>query len=411
MQPFIYDVGVIGTGMAGTFALLKLTKENKDLNIISFDAGAAPSKRRHQMYGFLGLFPNGDGKLYINDIDKLNNFSNKKNITSALNYFKSITDDNFKFKITKDSGPSKSMIRKLSKLNLDVELNDFVQVIPKEIHQFSKKINKILDKNPNLISRYHTDIVSVVKDGELFLLTDHDDNEYYCKKVLFCVGRSGWRVAQSIFKDFNLELENDFGKYGVRLETSCDNLKEFNKSSCTVKSFKNKVLNWEIGPFSWNGTVIPEDHQDTAIASFRSNENRWKTDKVSFNLFLNNKLDNKGMEEVDRLAKLTFILTNDRVSKEKVSSLINKRSKVSILSEYNKLIPIIKEVSEFLPQVYQKCHFHAPSIMPLCGKVKTKNFQTDVNGLYIAGETLGESGLLFSALSGLLSADSLLKGF
>src|SRR5574339_575618 len=108
-------------------------------------------------------------------------------------------------------------------------------------------------------------------------------------------------------------------------------LKDFNKSNCTL----TKGSDLEIGPFSWYGTVIPEDHLDLAISAFRSNENRWKTDKVSFSLIGNRPFPNTGFEETDRMGKLAFVLANDRVIKERVSAILTKKSRISIIDEYN----------------------------------------------------------------------------
>ncbi len=45
----IFDVGIIGMGVAGTFAALKIAQENKDLKVIGIDCGRPPAKRRVQM--------------------------------------------------------------------------------------------------------------------------------------------------------------------------------------------------------------------------------------------------------------------------------------------------------------------------------------------------------------------------
>ena len=70
--------------------------------------------------------------------------------------------------------------------------------------------------------------------------------EIQCKKIIFAVGRSGWRWANKVYKNFGIVESNDISKFGIRVEMTSSSLKEFNKSNCTLT--KN---NLEIGPFSW----------------------------------------------------------------------------------------------------------------------------------------------------------------
>src|SRR5208282_5902481 len=142
-------------------------------------------------------------------------------------------------------------------------------------------------------------------------------------KVIFCIGRGGWREARNVFNNFGLIEENDTARFGIRVEIPAHILKDFNKSNCRI----NKP-ELEVGPLSWNGTVIPEDNSDMAISAFRSNENRWRTDKVSFQFIGHIHCPNAGFEQTDRIAKLTFLLANDRIIKEKVSSILNKKNKI-----------------------------------------------------------------------------------
>jgi len=65
----IYDVGIIGAGVAGSFASLKLAKEHKNVKAILFDLGRPPMKRRRQLEGWLGCLPNSDVKLYLSHIN------------------------------------------------------------------------------------------------------------------------------------------------------------------------------------------------------------------------------------------------------------------------------------------------------------------------------------------------------
>ncbi len=66
-----YDVAIVGAGMAGSMAAHRLIQKNPDIKIILIDIGRPPGKRRRQIEGFMGCFPNGDGKFYSSDVDKI----------------------------------------------------------------------------------------------------------------------------------------------------------------------------------------------------------------------------------------------------------------------------------------------------------------------------------------------------
>ena len=181
-------------------------------------------------------------------------------------------------------------------------------------------------------------------------------------------------------------------------------MKDFNGSNCSIVG-----NNMEIGPLSWNGTIVPEDHFDFATSAFRGNESRWKTDKVSFSFMGSQKFEGKGFEEVDRLGKLTFILTNDRIMKEKISSFLNDKSKVSILPEYKWLKEKINQFSTIVPNIINKGYMYTPTILPLAPKVKLgKDFSTEVEGLYVVGETAVGPGIMAAAMSGISVANKVL---
>ncbi len=177
-------------------------------------------------------------------------------------------------------------------------------------------------------------------------------------------------------------------------------MKDFNKSNCSL--FKNNI---EIGPFSWFGTIIPEDHVDMAIASFRSNENRWKSDKVSFSLIGNINFENQGFEQTDRLGKLTFVLANDRIIKEKISLILSGKSKISIIPEYKWLNEAILDLSSLIPEIVSKAYFHIPTIVPVASHVHiSSQLETNIPGMFVVGESSGIHGITSAGCMGIIAA-------
>jgi uncharacterized FAD-dependent dehydrogenase len=251
---------------------------------------------------------------------------------------------------------------------------------------------------------FDNEVFSISKNGKTFTI-EAQLGDYECKKVILCCGRAGWDFTNEIYRDFDLIEKNNVARFGVRLEIADSYVKGFNGSNCTL--IKDDI---EIGPFSHNGTVIPEDCFEFALASYRSNEQRWESNNVSFNFVKHFEIEN-GYEQADRIAKLLFIISNDRVLKEKISSILSKRACISLLpKEYNWIVNEINELSNVIPEIINKGYCHIPMIINSLPKIKIKKtLETEMGGLHIAGECLGISGLLSAAISGIICATEVIK--
>lgn len=399
-----FDVGIVGAGVAGAFATLKLAKDHKNTKVILFDLGRPPMKRRRQLEGWLGCLPNSDGKLYQTDVSKVADVIGLRKTKSAHTWMRHAMEKIGAFKVIKDRSPNVAVEKRLKKLGYNIVLNNYVQVYPKEIHALSKYMAETIEQNKNITFCFDNEVMRVTKQKNMFVVTT-EDQEYRCKKLVIAVGRSGWRWAKELYANFGIIDNNDVARFGVRIETNSNIMKEFNRSNCSL--IKEDV---EIGPFSWFGTVIPEDHLDMAISAFRSNENRWKTDKVSFNLIGNRPFPGTGFEQTDRIGKLTFVLANDRIIKERVSSVLAGRSKLSMIKEYDWLKSSIIELGNAIPEILTKAYFHVPTITPLAPKINIgDNLETEVDGMFVVGESAGISGILSAGIMGAAVGDFVCK--
>lgn len=400
-----FDVGIVGAGVAGALATLKLAKDHKNVKTILFDLGRPPMKRRRQLEGWLGCLPNSDGKLYQTDIEKVADLTGLRRAKSAHTQFKHILEQVNTFKVVKDRAPTAAMEKKLKKLGYEVSLNDYVQVYPKEIHILSKYMAEIIEQNKNITFNFDSEVMSVTKQKNIFIVKT-EEQEYRCKKLIIAVGRSGWRWAKNLFTNFGIVDNNDIARFGIRIEANSNIMKDFNRSNCTI----TKGSDLELGPFCWYGTVIPEDHLDMAISAFRSNENRWKSDKVSFNLIGNRSFPGTGFEQTNRIGGLSFVLSNDRIIKERVSTILSDKSKISMIEEYDWLKNVLNELSIVIPEIINKAYFHVPTIMPMAPKINIgDNLETEVDGMFVAGESAGVHGILAAGITGLVAADAVCK--
>lgn len=362
-------------------------------------------KRRRQLEGWLGCLPNSDGKLYLNDLDKVTGVTGLRKSKAAFNWFNKVLSNVDTFKVTKDRAPNVSVEKRLKKIGYDIALNNFIQIYPKDIHALSKYMSEFIEDQTNITYSFDNEVKSIYKQKNVFVIVT-ENQEYRCKKLIIAVGRSGWRWAKELYASLGIIDNNDIARFGIRIELNAPNMKEFNKSNCTL----TKGNDIEIGPFSWNGTVIPEDHLDMAISAFRSNENRWKTDKVSFSLIGNRPFPGTGFEQTDRIGKLTFVLANDRIIKERVSHIIAGKSKISIIPEYNWLSETLADLSVAIPEIAIKAQYHVPTIMPIAPKINIgNNLASEIDGMFVAGESAGIHGLLAAACTGIIAAGEACK--
>ncbi len=400
----VFDIGIVGAGVAGSCAAFKIAKEHKNVKTIVFDLGRPPMKRRRQLEGWLGCLPNSDGKLYISDIAKVSELVSNRKVKSANTYFNNILSNIGKFKIVKDKAPSPSVEKKIKKFGYETSSNDYIQIYPKDIHTLSKYMAGSIEKNNNITFSFDNEVKKIYKQKNIFSIIT-ENQEYKCKKLIIAVGRSGWRWAKELYSNFGIIDNNDIAKFGIRVEANSSIMKDFAKSNCTI----TKGNDLEIGPLCWNGTVIPEDHFDLAISAFRSNENRWKSDKVSFSLIGNRFFPNSGFEQTDRIGKLTFVLSNDRIIRERISYILNDKSRISIIPEYNWLKETINDLTNIIPDI-SKAYFHVPTIVPLPPKINIgDNLESEVEDMFIVGESAGISGILSAALTGIVCADMVCK--
>lgn len=402
-----YDVAIIGMGVAGVFCAHKLATQYKDCKVIGFEGGRPPMKRRYQTTSFLGCLPSSDGKIFINDISKVATLTSTRRANAAYKSFHNVLSNVGDFSaVIKDKKPLISLERRFKKIGYDITLNDYTQTYPKDAHALSKYMANIFDQNKNIVFEFDNEITSVRKDKDEMFVISNGEQEWRSKKLVMAVGRAGWRWATEIYKSLGIIESNDIARYGVRIEMTADNMGDFKGSGCSL----NKGTDIEIGPISWNGTVIPEDHFDMAIAAFRSNENRWKSDKVSFNLIGNRFFDQQGFEQTDRLAKLTFVITNDRIIKERVANIMNGKAKISVIPEYRWLVDAIDELSYAIPEIKTNAYYHAPCIVPMIPQINVgSDLSTEIEGLYCAGESCGISGILAAGISGIIAAGSVSK--
>lgn len=399
-----YDIGIIGAGVAGAFSALRLAEHHKKSKIILFELGRPPQKRRRFLEGWFGCFPTGDGKIYTNDLGKILDIVDGRRAKPLSKWFYKKLEEINPAKPIKTKLPDAGLIKKITDAGFEIEKLNYAQWCPDSIHQLSKIVAERLEDSGNIDFSFDNEVYNFYKKNKGFILST-SEGDFKCKKIILCAGRTGWRWVNKLYRDLGILVRDDIAKYGITIEIPGQYMKNFNKSHCILRR-----EDLEIGPFSWNGSIIQEDHANLTIAAFRSNENRWKTDKVFFPLIGKKHFPDEGCKQTDRLSRLAFLLFGDRVGREKIKYIMKCDSQLNLIPEYQWLKNTLEEINEIIPALISRGYYHCPSIETNLSEIRVgTNLSTEINGLYVAGESAGFVGLAAAGISGAIAAESAVK--
>lgn len=411
-----WDIGIIGAGVSGVFAALRLAERHKNLKVVVFEFGPPPpnclrqdpihvKRRRRQLEGYLGCFPTGDGKVYLDeDADKVLEIADGRRVRAIKDWLSSQLDEVSVTRGVKSKQPSPTIKKVISDNGFDLIMHTYDQWNPDQIHQLSKISAEKIESAGNVYLSFDTEVFDFLKSDKKFVVNT-SQGEFNCKRLILGVGRSGWRWVNGIYKSLGILQEDKIAKYGVRVEMPSSALREFHKSHCSL--IREDV---EVGPLQWMGSIIQEDHDDMTIAAFRSNEVRWKTDKVFFSVQKRIEVKANPCEYIDRIAKLSHLLSGDRVGREKIRSFTNGLGDLAEMPEYSWVGGALKSLEPVFPNIINRGYFHVPDIDTNISKINiANNLETEVDGLFVAGECAGIKGIAAAGIMGAVAAEGAAK--
>lgn len=399
----IYDLMIIGAGVAGVFTTYRLSEQN-NLKICLVEFGRKPKKRKLQLSGYLGSSFQSAGRLYRSNSQSVENICGPENIKQAEEFVYSVLEAHGTIEQEENKQPNNQVKNKLNDLGYSLELNDYIQWYPSNFHLLSDTTAAAFENNPLIDDCFDNQVYKIAK-GRNYFTVETELGKMYSKNILLSTGRAGWRFAKDIFYQLNLVKEDDYCSFGFKGEISTSYLKDWNHSHCTIA--KDNIT---IGPLSWNGSQVPEDHGDIVLANFRENEARWHSEKVHFSIYMKSKFEGKGIEQLERLSKLAYILGDNRVYKGKVKEYLGGNFDLRHVPEYFWVKEQMNELNKLIPAFTEKASFYVPDIHLSIPNINiNKDFSTDVKGLYIAGEVSGVHGLLSAMLSGTVVAQNIIK--
>jgi hypothetical protein len=351
-----YDIGIIGGGVAGAFAALRIAQLHRNVKTILIEFGRPPGKRRRQLEGWLGCLPTGDGKIYPSDVAKILDLADGRRVKAINRWFFNHLNEVNPCKLVRTRMPAAATLRKIKTAGFEVTNRHYFQWRPESIHQLSRLIAERVEGG-NVAFSFDNEVYSFARsNGQFFLSTAEGDIK--CKRLILCAGRSGWRC----------------------------------------------------GPMQWGGSIIQEDHADMTTAAYRSNEDRWKSDKTFFSIIGHREFEGKGCFQSSRLAQLAFLLSGDRVGREKIRSFMKRQDQLSLVPEFAWLRDVIDELTTIIPPLISRGYYHCPDIQTCTPNLRIgANLESEVRGLFVAGESAGITGIAAAAISGGLAAESATK--
>jgi uncharacterized protein len=411
-----FNIGIIGAGPAGVFAALRLAERYKHLKVVVFEFGPPPpnclrqdpihvKRRRRQLEGYLGCFPTGDGKVYLEeDSAKVLQIADGRRVKALKDWFASHLDTVNISRNVKNKQPSTMVKKTISDNGFEFISHVYDQWNPDQIHQLSKITSEKIEAAGNVFLSFDTEVFDFLKNDKGFVVNT-SQGDFHCKKLILGVGRVGWRWVNNIYKNLGLLQPDNIAKYGIRVEMPSSALKEFHKSHCSL--IREDL---EIGPLQWGGSVIQEDHDDMTIAAFRSNEERWKSDKVFFSVKKKIEINTSPCAYVDRIAKLSHLLSGDRVGREKIKSFTNGIGDLVEMPEYSWITNTLKSLEPIFPNIINRGYFHVPDIDTNISKINiANNLETEIDGLFVAGECAGITGIAAAGIMGAIAAEGAAK--
>lgn len=398
-----YDVIIAGGGVAGAFAAYRIAKQ-KNIKACLIEFGRPPGKRRKQLEGWLGCFPTSNTRLYLDDIQKVESLVGSKNAAKYNDIVLDILSDYGPLKPNKSKKPQDTIKNKINQLGYTAQYLNYVQWKPENVHLLSRGIADFINESGNVDLEFDNEIKSITYKDKFIVETEL--GTFASKKLILCIGRSGWRFARTIFKNLNIIESDDISQVGFMAEIPASSLRDWNGSHCILT--KDDLT---IGPLSYNGTVIPEDHVDLVISSWRSNEERWFSERVAFPVRMKQSFPNNGAAQTERLGKLAFVLSDSRIGKIKVSEYINGHHDLSLIPEYNWLKDTMNSIGLLIPSFLTKGYLSIPNINLTIPKI---NIQEDLsvkqlNDLYVAGESAGVFGLFSACMMGYIAGETACK--
>lgn len=443
-----FDVVIVGAGPAGIYCAYELVEKKPDLKVLLIDKGYDIFNRRcpvleHKIAkcpvskagvsgcypacsitdGFGGAGAYSDGKFNITSefggwmTDYL-----EANLVEELIHY--VDDINLRFGATTDiTDPYTAEVRAIEKRGLAVGLKLLrakVRHLGTEQNlQILKKLYTYLSDKITML--FKTKVEEVIIEDNAVKGVVAGENTYYADQVVLAVGRDGAKWLNDVCHAHNIHMTNNQVDVGVRVETNDIIMEEINRTLYEGKFIYKSSVGTTVRTFCSNpsGHVVVENHSGIMLANGHAyHDPKLGSKNTNFALLVSHKFSepfDKPNEYAYAVSSLANQLSMGSVIVQKYGDIIRGRRSNKKRIEEGFVVPTLKEavpgdLGLVLPyntmksiiEMIEALDHVTPGIASdhtLFYGVEAKfysarpevnsNFETKVNGLYVAGDGAG----------------------
>lgn len=434
-----YNVVIVGAGPAGLFAALELSSSGvKDVLVI--DKGLALKDRTSEdkMCGIGGSGTFSDGKLHFGlflSQEKLLDFVSRE---KAIELISQIEKHFLDFGVTAPLTPTnmdevRSLIKECQRYNVKLYDRKLRHVGSDVLPRIIGKLVDLLEKQGVIFSP-KTEVFKISANKKMVLSTSKGEIE--ANKLLIAPGRIGTKWLQDQARELGLTYEYQKVEVGVRVEFPATVTEDHTRImyegiySLQTPTFDDTVRTLCPCP---NGYVAMENYGDYVCVNGHSNSGN-ESPNSNFALLQEIRLTEPVENTTDyaiSIAKLATTIGGGKPLIQRLSDLRRHRRSNSERIHKSLLTPTLPDctpgdismalpyrlvtnllealdiLNNVLPGINAGSNFlYAPEVKLRGSKIKTdKNLQTQVKGLFVAGDGAGVSGnIVGAAATGIIAA-------
>lgn len=442
-----YDVVIVGAGPAGIYAGYELAESNKKVLLI--DKGLdiyrrkcpilegkmdkCPVATRKKDYagcfpacsitdGFGGAGAYSDGKFNITTEfgGWLTDYLSADKVIELINRVDSINLEHGAPRTITD--PTTNEVLEIEKLGYAKGL----KLLRSKVRHLGTEINlQILQSiyeamKAKVDYQFKTMVEDLIIEDNKIIGIKTKDEEIYADQVILAVGRDGSKWLKDIATKYKISTDQNQVDIGVRVETSDIVMQEINKHLYEGKFIFNTSVGTQVRTFCSNpsGHVVVENHSGTMLANGHAFKDKAKgSANTNFALLVSHKLTdfddpNLYAHTVSKLANQISngsiiiqsygdIIKGRRSTHKRIDELfITPTQKTAVPGDLGLVLPYntmrsLIEMMEALDHVTpgiasEHTLFYGVEAKFYSSRFKVDaNFETDINGLYLAGDGAG----------------------
>lgn len=460
-----YDIIFMGGGQAGVFGAYEALKKKPTLKVLVVDKGKMLSQRvcpKEKLgkcvkcptcsiiYGISGAGAFSDSKFNMDyrvggDIHTI---VGKALVNETINYVVEIYKE-FGF-----NEPATGLVynETMERIKRRCIENNVQLVDTPTMHLgtdgsrelYSRLIEKLLSMGVEFVTERDLENF-IIENGEIkgvVVKYKNQEETYLSDNVVVAVGRSGAKKLKGICIEQNIKYENGAIDLGVRAEIPDIVMKEINENFYEAKMiyhtpmYRDKMRTFCSNP---SGFIAVEKHSDDVVLANGHAYKDKKSSNTNLALLCTKTFThpfNQPFEYATSIAKMTSMLTDGKILVQSYADLkAGRRSTDESLAKLN-IIPttedyvagdialacpkrILDNIMQFI-EVHDKITpgfassdllLYFPEIKFRSTRVEVdKNMQTNIKGLYAAGDGSGYgSGLNIAAVMGILAVRSIIE--